>query len=140
MQKSYRIPKKMCLKQNDLRDKVSSAFGDLRTRKDFTDVTLTCEDGQQVEAHKVVLKSSSPSLAQVPLPRKLQEIGKRVKVEQTAKTVEKHRYESDKRVKKKDENVNGKEKSRSRKRSNSKDLPMACELLPNHGSPTSLLI
>ena len=28
--------------------------------KDFTDVTLACEDGQQVEAHKVVLVASSP--------------------------------------------------------------------------------
>ena len=35
-------------------------FGKLREGKDFTDVTLACEDGQQVEAHKVVLTSSSP--------------------------------------------------------------------------------
>ena len=28
---------------------------DLREDKEFTDVTLACEDGQQVEAHKVVL-------------------------------------------------------------------------------------
>ena len=28
--------------------------------KDFTDVTLACEDGKQVEAHKVILASSSP--------------------------------------------------------------------------------
>ena len=37
-----------------------NAFGKLREGKDFTDVTLACEDGQQVEAHKVVLTSSSP--------------------------------------------------------------------------------
>ena len=37
-----------------------NAFGELREGKDFTDVTLACEDGQQVEAHKVVLTSSSP--------------------------------------------------------------------------------
>ena len=34
--------------------------GDLRQDKELTDVTLACEDGQQVEAHKVVLIASSP--------------------------------------------------------------------------------
>ena len=32
----------------------------LREDKYFTDVTLACEDGQQVEAHKVILAGSSP--------------------------------------------------------------------------------
>ena len=45
---------------NDFKENVSSAFGDLRQDKEFTDVTLACEDGQQVEAHKVVLVASSP--------------------------------------------------------------------------------
>ena len=27
---------------------------------DFSDVTLACEDGQQIEAHKVILAASSP--------------------------------------------------------------------------------
>ena len=51
---------KLCLQWNDFRENVSSAFGDLRQDKEFTDVTLACEDGQQVEAHKVVLVVSSP--------------------------------------------------------------------------------
>ena len=51
---------RLCLQWNDFKDNVSSAFGDLREDKDFTDVTLACEDGQQVEAHKVVLIASSP--------------------------------------------------------------------------------
>ena len=51
---------KLCLQWNDFKDNVSSSFGDLREDRDFTDVTLACEDGQQVEAHKVVLVSSSP--------------------------------------------------------------------------------
>ena len=51
---------KLCLQWNGFRNNVSSAFGDLRDEKDFTDVTLACEDGQQVEAHKVVLIASSP--------------------------------------------------------------------------------
>ena len=29
-------------------------------REDFLDVTLACEDGQQIGAHKVILLSSSP--------------------------------------------------------------------------------
>ena len=51
---------KLCLQWNDFRENISSAFGDLRLDKEFTDVTLACEDGQQVEAHKVVLVASSP--------------------------------------------------------------------------------
>ena len=51
---------KLRLQWNDFKDNVSSAFGDLRQDKEFTDVTLACEDGQQVEAHKVVLVASSP--------------------------------------------------------------------------------
>ena len=32
----------------------------LRNDKKFTDVTLACEDGQEIEAHKVILAASSP--------------------------------------------------------------------------------
>ena len=51
---------KLCLQWNDFRDNISSAFGDLRDDEEFTDVTLACEDGQQVKVHKVVLIASSP--------------------------------------------------------------------------------
>ena len=51
---------KLCLQWNDFKENISLAFGDLRQDKEFTDVTLACEDGQQVEAHKVVLIASSP--------------------------------------------------------------------------------
>ena len=51
---------KLCLQWNDFRENIRSAFGDLRDDKEFTDVTLACEDVQQVEAHKVVLIASSP--------------------------------------------------------------------------------
>ena len=52
---------KFFLKWNDFKDNVGNAFGSLRTDNHFTDVTLACEDGQLVEAHKVVLASSSPT-------------------------------------------------------------------------------
>ena len=54
------MEEKLCLKWNDFQDNVKSAFGNLREDKDFTDVTLACEDGQQVNAHKVILVASSP--------------------------------------------------------------------------------
>ena len=54
---------KLCLKWNDFQANISSSFGELRSDKDFTDVTLACEDGTQLEAHKVILASSSPFLA-----------------------------------------------------------------------------
>ena len=54
------MSEKLCLKWNDFLENVNTAFGDLRQDKDFTDVTLACEDGQQIEAHKLILVASSP--------------------------------------------------------------------------------
>ena len=51
---------KFCLKWNDFQTNINSTFGALREDTDFADVTLACEDGQQVEAHKVILAYSSP--------------------------------------------------------------------------------
>jgi len=51
---------KLCLKWNDFQENALIAFRTLREDREFSDVTLVCEDGQQVEAHKVVLASSSP--------------------------------------------------------------------------------
>ena len=56
----YREEEKLCLKWNDFQENAISAFGTLREDREFADVTLACEDGQQVEAHKVILASSSP--------------------------------------------------------------------------------
>ena len=54
------MSEKLCLQWNDFKENVNSAFGKLRNDKEFTDVTLVCEDGQQMEAHKVIIASSSP--------------------------------------------------------------------------------
>lgn len=51
---------KVCLKWNDFQENLTSSFAVLRNDKEFTDVTLVCEDGQQIETHKVVLAASSP--------------------------------------------------------------------------------
>ena len=56
----HREEEKLCLKWNDFQENAISAFGTLREDREFADVTLACEDGQQVEAHKVILASSSP--------------------------------------------------------------------------------
>ena len=54
------MSEKLCLQWNDFKDNTISAFGNLREDNDFADVTLACEDGKQVEVHKVVLATSSP--------------------------------------------------------------------------------
>ena len=54
------MAEKLCLQWNDFKDNVSTAFGSLRDDHDFADVTLACEDGKQLETHKVILAASSP--------------------------------------------------------------------------------
>ena len=54
------MSEKLCLQWNDFKENVTTAFGSLREDNDFADVTLACEDGEQFEAHKVILASSSP--------------------------------------------------------------------------------
>merc|ERR1712129_189355 len=48
------------LKWNDFHENMATSFQDLRQEGDFTDVTLACEGNQQLQAHKVILSSSSP--------------------------------------------------------------------------------
>ena len=55
-----RMPEKLCLQWNDFKENVNSAFRKLRDNRELTDVTLICEDGHQIESHKVILASSSP--------------------------------------------------------------------------------
>ena len=54
------MSEKLCLQWNDFKENVNSAFGRLREDKEFTDVTLVSEDGQQMEAHRVILASPNP--------------------------------------------------------------------------------
>lgn len=50
----------LSIKWKDFQENMSSSLGSLRENQDFTDVTLACEDGFQVEVHKVILAASSP--------------------------------------------------------------------------------
>jgi len=54
------MSEKLCLKWNEFQDNINTAFGSLRNEHDFSDVTLACEDGEQMEAHQVILAASSP--------------------------------------------------------------------------------
>ena len=54
------VSDKFCLKWNDVKENISSTFESLREDTDFTNVTLACEDGVQVEAHKAILAAASP--------------------------------------------------------------------------------
>ena len=42
---------KLFLQWNDFHDNIRTSFKELREDKDFTDVTLACEDGQQIDSH-----------------------------------------------------------------------------------------
>ena len=53
------MQEKLCIQWNEFKDNFVEAFGRHRADNDFTDVTLVCEDGQQVEAHKIILAASS---------------------------------------------------------------------------------
>ena len=42
---------KFCLQWNDFQDNGLSPFKDLKDNQDLSDVTLSCKDGQNIEAH-----------------------------------------------------------------------------------------
>ena len=54
------MSEKLCLQLNDFKENAIGSLGILKDDKDFLDVTLACEDGKQIEAHKVILVISSP--------------------------------------------------------------------------------
>ena len=56
---------KLCLRWNDFQENLNSAFGGFRNDQDFADVTLVCEDGTQIESHRVILATSSPFFMEV---------------------------------------------------------------------------
>ena len=51
---------KLCLRWTDFKKDAATAFGKLRNKSEFSDVTLVSGDGEKIEAHKVILVSSSP--------------------------------------------------------------------------------
>ena len=54
------MSEKAYLRWGDFPAAALNAFANLREDIYFADVTLACEDGQQIDAHKVILAASSP--------------------------------------------------------------------------------
>ena len=54
------MSEKLCLKWNDYQENVTTVFGSFRGDIEFRDVALASDDGEHVEAHKVILAASSP--------------------------------------------------------------------------------
>ena len=54
------MSQKLRLKCDDFQENLNIAFGSLREDNEFADLTLASEDGQQMDAHKVILAASSP--------------------------------------------------------------------------------
>lgn len=48
-----------CLRWNDFQQCIKTTFTDLRDEGEFMDVTLSCDGGEQVKAHKVILSACS---------------------------------------------------------------------------------
>ena len=53
------ILEKLRLKWGDFQKNLSTTIGFLRNNEDFADVTLVCEGGEEVKAHRVILAASS---------------------------------------------------------------------------------
>ena len=53
------MSEKLYLQWNDFKENAICAFGSLKEDKEFSDVTLACEDGNNLKVHKVIIASSS---------------------------------------------------------------------------------
>jgi len=50
---------KFCLQWKEFQENVRHSYREVRRTGEFADITLACEDGQQIRAHKVILSASS---------------------------------------------------------------------------------
>ena len=48
------MSEKLCLQWNNFKENIKEVFENFREDENCNDVTLACEDGQQVEARKVI--------------------------------------------------------------------------------------
>ena len=64
------MSEKLCLQWNDFKENAVNALGSLKEDNDLTDMTLVCEDGRQIEVHRVVLAISSPVLDNILIKHK----------------------------------------------------------------------
>ena len=59
------MDEQLCLQWNDFQENISTSFGKLRQDNNFSDVTLVCEDGNQIYSHRVILAAFSPFFAKL---------------------------------------------------------------------------
>ena len=59
------MSEKFCLKWDDFQKNIVTSYHDFRNDSDFCDVTLVCEEVQQLEAHKIILTACSPFFSTV---------------------------------------------------------------------------
>ena len=50
----------LLLQWQDFKEDIRASYNTFRNQQDFSDVTLACDDGVQIEAHKVILTVGSP--------------------------------------------------------------------------------
>merc|ERR1712129_167181 len=50
---------KFCLKWNDFETNIRNSFRELREGQEYFDVTLACDDGPLIEAHRIILSAGS---------------------------------------------------------------------------------
>ena len=46
---------KFCLRWNEFESNLGNALRDLRDNRDFFDLTLACDDAQEIQVHRVIL-------------------------------------------------------------------------------------
>ena len=52
-------PEKFCLRWNEYESNLGTALRDLRDSNDFFDLTLACDDAQEIQVHRVILSACS---------------------------------------------------------------------------------
>ena len=50
---------KFCLKWNEFERNIRQSFQELRKEQIHFDVTLACDDGYEIQAHKIILSAGS---------------------------------------------------------------------------------
>ena len=50
---------KFCLQWNEFQNNLQTSYRSIRKSGEYSDVTLACGDGQQIEAHRIILSNSS---------------------------------------------------------------------------------
>ena len=56
---------KVCLKWGNFSENLTGTFSGLRDNSDFSDVTVMCDEDEQIQAHRVILAACSPFFSSI---------------------------------------------------------------------------